>query len=261
MTGMEQDRLRAAMGPQADRYLAQFERIERSGKRWAATWNWPAFFASSGWFAYRRMGRLSLLNFFLPALFIAPMLASEEKEIRLGLAVAYLIVAFAVIPIYANALYYRHLKARESPRPPSWLTGIEAALTAALALVVPAMLVAVPAAYSDYTPRATVSEGLSRAAALKREIGEFYEEHKRLPAPQEAEKFRADGGKYTRSVVYDAEQRMIVVTLGDKTSSALRGRRIALPVEEKSGTLDWRCRAIDLEQKYLPADCRDQPPR
>ena len=272
MTGVDDDRLRAAIGPGTAYYLEQFEKIDNSGTRWPVTWNWPAFFASTGWFVYRRMGRAALLNFFLPAPFIALLLAFREQGTGLIVMGSYAGLAFLVVPMYANAYYYRHLNARvaraavsaeaeqdrASPRAPSSLTGIAAFMTGALAFLVPAALLTVPAAYGDYTPRATVSAGLALASSLKHPIAEFYAEHNRLPAPQEAGRFRDEGGKYAQNVAaYDAERRMIVVTIGADARREVRGRRVALQAEEKDGTIYWRCRAIDLDPKYLPASCRE----
>lgn len=272
MNAVEQEQFRAAIGPRAQYYLERFEKFERAGGRWVATWNWPAFFISSAWFAFRRMGGRSLGNFFLPILFIVLLYLLIGSGFQFLAIAGYLALAFVAIPIYANLFYYRHLKAQiarlaasaedkeaiKSLRPPSFVTGIEAFLTAVLAFFIPAMLVSVPAMYADYTPRSKVSKGVALASTLKAPIAEFYDEHKRLPAPQEAGKFRVDGGKYTQSVLYDAEKRMIVVTMGDAPQDPrIHGKRFAIHAEAKDGTISWSCRTIDLDPKYLPAACRD----
>ncbi|HXV68816.1 MAG TPA: zinc-ribbon domain-containing protein [Nitrospira sp.] len=48
---------RQFIGPNADRYLAQFKRFSSNGhSRFALSWNWPAFlFVSFLWFLYRKM--------------------------------------------------------------------------------------------------------------------------------------------------------------------------------------------------------------
>ena len=46
---------------------------------------------------------------------------------------------------------------------------------------------------------------------------------------------------------------MIVITLGNR----FKGKRIAYHAVEKDGTIVWNCRAMDLEQQYLPPLCRD----
>lgn len=169
-------------------------------------------------------------------------------------------------PAYANLFYYRHLSAligrvaasaedkaaRKALRPPSFATGVEALVTAILVLVIPGFLLAAPAWYADYAPRAKVGETVLLANSLKQPITDFYHEHRRLPALHEAEKFRVDGGKYAQSMAYDAGSRMIAVTLGDR----FKDKRFARHAEEKDGTIVWSCRTIDLEPKYLPAACR-----
>ena len=228
MSTMDEEQLRAyanlfhfrqAIGPRAEYYLEQFAKFERAGGRWVVTWNWPAFFFSCAWFAYRRMGGRSLLNFFLPILFIVMSHVLVGSDLQLLVMAGYLALAFVVIPMYANTLYYRNLKAliarvaasaddskaRKLLRPPSFVTVIEACLSAVLVFLVPWFFLVAPAWYADYTPRAKVADGVAIAASLGRSIKEFYEDNKRLPANHEAEKFRVDGGKYTQSVIYDAE--------------------------------------------------------
>jgi type IV pilus assembly protein PilA len=255
-----------AIGPRSEYYVRQFEKFERAGDRWVATWNWPAFFFSSAWFAYRRMSARSLLNFLLPVLFILTSYLVSEGVSRFVVAAGYFTVAFVFIPMYANLFYYRYLKAqiagvavgaddkaaRKSLRPPSFGSGVEAALTGVFVFVIPWFLLTAPAMYADYTPRAKISETVSLAASLKQPIAAFYEEHKRLPAPHEAEKFRVNAGKYAQSVAYDAGKRMILVTLGDR----FKDQRFAIHAEEKDGTIAWTCRTIDVDPKYLPAACR-----
>ena len=118
MSTMDEEQLRAyanlfhfrqAIGPRAEYYLEQFAKFERAGGRWVVTWNWPAFFFSCAWFAYRRMGGRSLLNFFLPILFIVMSHVLVGSDLQLLVMAGYLALAFVVIPMYANTLYYRNL--------------------------------------------------------------------------------------------------------------------------------------------------------
>jgi hypothetical protein len=78
-----------ALGPRAEYYLRQFEKFEHAGERWVATWNWPAFFFSSAWFVYRRMSGRSLLNFFLPVLFIMMAIIVNDGMLRFLVAAGY----------------------------------------------------------------------------------------------------------------------------------------------------------------------------
>jgi len=260
-----------AIGPRADYYARQFDKFERAGRTTLPTWNWAAFFFSTPWFTYRRLDGYAVLNFFLPIVFLllAMFLAHGGAFLAWLIGGAYVAIAFVVIPMYANGIYYRRIKAqfaratapgadaeKEWPRPPSAWKLFSAVFSGALALIVPAYLAVVPAAYDDYAPRAKVADGVSAAIVLQREIDEFYAEHKRLPGPQEQERFRfRKPMQYTESIRYDAEQRRIVVTMADSTSS-IAGKRFALHAREEQGVLDWICRTIDLDRKYLPRTCR-----
>lgn len=218
---MNAEQMRWAIGPRADYYLRQFEKFEDAGKSTLPTWNWTAFFFSTPWFTYRRLDGYATANFFLPIVFLVLLMfvASPHDGGFLAWFIggAYLAIAFVLVPMYANGIYYRRLKAqfaratvagadaeKEWPRPPSAWKLFSAVFTGALALVVPYFLAVAPAAYESYAPRA----------------------------------------------------RMIVVTMGD-SSSSIAGKRFAMHAREERGVLEWACRTIHLDRKYLPAACRD----
>ena len=271
---MDKEQLRTAIGPRADFYLRRFETFASSGRQWTPSWNWPAFFFSTAWFSWRRMDGYGIANFFLPIPFVLSLyIASHEGEKfwAIALVAIYIAVAYVLVPVYANALYHRHLQAqlrraaeateraaakpKSLPRPPSIWTLLAAILSGAFAFVLAVIFLVAPAAYSDYMPRAKVSEGVSIAAGMRNEIAEFHVDKKRLPNPQEAERFRFSAPmKYTESVAYDAERKMIIVTMRDSYSE---GKRFAMHAIEKEGALTWSCRTIDLPRKYLPGACRD----
>ncbi len=58
--------------------------------------------------------------------------------------------------------------------------------------------------------------------------------------------------RFTKSVGWDAERRAIVVVLGERDS----GKRFEIAAVENAGALEWVCRTIDFDVKYLPASCR-----
>jgi pilin len=269
---MNAEQMASAIGPRADYYARQFAKFEHAGRTTLPTWNWAAFFFSTPWFTYRRLDGYAVVNFFLPIVFLllAMILAHGGGFLAWLIGGAYVAIAFVLVPMYANGIYYRRIQAqfaratapgadaeKEWPRPPSAWKLFSAVFAGALALIVPAYLAVVPAAYDDYAPRAKVAEGVSAATVLQREIDEFYAEHKRLPGPQEQERFRfRKPMQYTQSIAYDAERRMLVVTMGD-SSSSIAGKRFALHARDERGVLDWACRTIDLDRKYLPSACRE----
>jgi hypothetical protein len=92
---------RQFIGPNADRYLAQFKKFAPNGQpRFALSWNWPAFlFISFLWFLYRKM--------YLHAVVYAlgPMISTYlTGDITIG--IVWSVMAGAT----ANYLYYWHCR-------------------------------------------------------------------------------------------------------------------------------------------------------
>ena len=246
-------------GWNAGHYRKQFERMQHARKVWLPGWNWAAFLHSTGWFWYRRMYAWSVLNLIAPVLLLLLLVLmvqwlAPESDMKIPVAaggVAYLLLVFGLLPLYADSLYlYRLQKDGAVPRPPSAFT----AAGALLLIVVPGFIVyAGVTAQLEYAPRERAREGLSRAMALRTPVAEFYANERRLPGAQEAVQFReSEPMKFTKSVAWDAERRAIVATLGERDG----GRRFEIAAVEKDGALAWVCRTIDFEAKYLPASCR-----
>jgi hypothetical protein len=245
--------------PLRGRYLRHFERMQAANRTWIPGWNFAAFLHSTGWFWYRRMYAWSVLNLIAPVLalfllvFVVQWLIPEVgmPTAMAVIGIVYLLLVFVLLPLYADSLYlYRLKREGKAPKPPSVFTG----LGALVMIVVPAYMVYVSAqAQRQYAPRERASEGLYRAQALRMPVAEFYANEGRLPGPQEAAKFtEREPTKFATSVGWDAGRRAIVVVLGERDG----GRRFEIAAVEKAGALEWVCRTIDFDAKYLPASCR-----
>jgi type IV pilus assembly protein PilA len=245
--------------PLQGRYLRHFERMQAANRTWLPGWNLAAFLHSTGWFWYRRMYAWSILNLIAPILLLLLLIFVVQwfvPEGGMGYAmaaagVAYLGLSFVLLPLYADSLYlYRLKRDGRPPKPPSAFT----ALGALVVIVVPAYIAYVSVqAQRQYAPRERASEGLSRAQALRTPVAEFYYNEGRLPGPQEAAKFtEREPLKFARSVGWDAGRRAIVVVLGERDG----GKRFEIAALEKAGVLEWTCRTIDFDARYLPASCR-----
>lgn len=246
-------------GWNAGHYRKHFERMQRAQRRWLPGWNWAAFLHSTGWFWYRRMYGWSVLNLIAPVLLLLVLVLAvqwivPESDLKIPSAVgavAYLLLVFGALPLYADSLYlYRLHKDGAMPRAPSVMTAVGALLV----IVVPAMMTyAVVSAQRDYSQRERIAEGLSAALTLKAPISEFYARERRLPGPQEAAQFNYSSAlKHTASVGWDSARRAIVGNMGERFD----GGRFEMAAVEKDGTLQWVCRPIELDRKYFPADCR-----
>jgi hypothetical protein len=168
-----------------------------------------------------------------------------------ALGIAYLLLVFVLLPLFADSLYlYRLKREGKLPKPPSVLTGIGAFLL----IVIPGWILYVSmTAHLEYQVRERSSEGRARALLLRTPVAEFYANEGRLPGPQEAAKFRDNEPmRFSKSVAWDAGRRAIVVTLGERDG----GKRFEIAAVEKGGELEWLCRTIDFDAKYLPASCR-----
>lgn len=89
------------IGPNADRYLAQFKKFSSNGQpKFALSWNWPAFlFISFLWFLYRKM----YLHAFVYA--VGPVISTYLTG-DLTVGIVWSIMAGAT----ANYLYYWHCR-------------------------------------------------------------------------------------------------------------------------------------------------------
>jgi type IV pilus assembly protein PilA len=255
------ERWRAAIGANADRYLQRFRRIRDAGG-WAPGWNMAAFLHSTGWFWYRRMYGWAGFNVLAPFLVLALLLAIGLAVPRSNLdllativGLSYVIAVFVLIPLIADSIYYRRLGARladprAAPRPPSALTLVGALGMGILWLCI--VYIGVAPMYADYGPRARVSEAVLAASQMRTEVSEFFAKEQRLPRTEEAGRFRAEPtSKYVQSMAYEPAEKRIVVTLREVQP----GKRFALYAAAQDGNLNWTCRTIDLDRKYLPSAC------
>ena len=92
---------RQFIGPNADRYLAQFKKFSSNGQpKFALSWNWPAFlFISFLWFLYRKM-------YLHAAVYAVGPMISTFLTGDMSVGIAWSVIAGAT----ANYLYYWHCK-------------------------------------------------------------------------------------------------------------------------------------------------------
>lgn len=293
--------LEVAIGPKnTDYYLSKFERFAAGGG--FVSWNWPAFFVSLPWMLYRKMWAYAatyflgfpiavlVLSLVLAALLPAPTAATLTLLIELA-------AMFIVLPMFANALYYRVVtkrieaakgRAGERERQLRALAGeggtSNAALIIVVVMIVPVIgilaAIAIPA-YQDYAIRAQVAEGLNLAAASKAAVAEVFSNTGELPSDRSAAGLDSDStsgvGLYVRSVAI-ANGR-VDITYGGQANALLADKVLSLtPYAVQRGPDDWsivwRCgqgpipaeathevtdyQPGTLEPRYLPSRCRPQ---
>lgn len=247
----DEEQYRQAIGPLLQNYyLNRFRRFAAGGSQ--ASWNWPAFFVSFYWMLYRKMWAYAGAYLLLNGVFLiaAGVLLNSLPGIGGGLLVwlLQLVLVFVVVPMFANALYFRAVTQRireaaasESDR----ATRLEqlgrkggtsiGAMAGALVFglfVVPffagLLAVAIPA-YQDYSIRVQVSEGPALAADLRAEVAETIEATGIVPSSDLGAGFAGPAtvsGQFVRSVIVDDGR--VVIAYGNEAHAAIAGRALVL---------------------------------
>jgi len=116
--------------------------------------------------------------------------------------------------------------------------------------------VALPA-YSDYTARAHVSEGLGLADAAKSAVTEYYFDKKAWPADNAAAGL-ADAKKITGNAVDSVEvgdsNGIITITYNAKVNS--KTLELTPTATDGNGSITWSCTGGTVSAQHRPASCR-----
>ena len=122
--------------------------------------------------------------------------------------------------------------------------------------------IAIPA-YSDYTVRTQVSEGLSLADSSKTAVAEYQANTGVFPSTNLSAGIApaaSISGKYVSLVTVGGAggtRGFIVVTYGGpKVNTKIRGNTLTLSAIDNNGSISWTCRQTTLGQKYLPSSCK-----
>lgn len=101
----DQERLEAAIGPNAAYYLAKWQAMDAGGKQ--TSWNWAACLASLYWFAYRKMWAPTVI---LGLVFIALNLLSLLSPALMAAGGLLSIVAITATGMLGTSFYRQHVR-------------------------------------------------------------------------------------------------------------------------------------------------------
>lgn len=280
----QEESYRAAVGPKkADYYVPRFLKFDQPGAS-RVSWNWPAFFLSFWWLLYRRMYGYALTYFFVVLATGASPLVISQNALSLVVSLA----AYIVIPMFANALYHRHVKrviarkTRTIPAADQLLSELQRGphTTHAAWIAVPAAVigigvfasVAIPA-YQDYTVRTQVAAGLNLADGIKAGVAKSFAQDGVWPGSlTDIGINERISGKYVAEV--SVENGTISIHYGGNAHQMLSGRVLTLrPSISREGEVIWNCGYVgsqgndpltgpsgpdgtNVPEKYVPAACR-----
>ncbi len=263
-----------AIGPNSEYYRPRFERYEEQGA--GVSWHWPAFFATSSWYVYRKLYLVGILNFFYPWIlwFVVGFLVGfgvlpAEAGGALILFVGPL--PWLLLTLFANRIYWRRVRRiiAQTPAYPDAgrrrrelqdAGGVARGPMVAMAVVtvlftaglVSVARVTVLPAFEDFTFKGQIAEGLNLAAQLKPQVAEFRMKHKKWPQPADLDT-SALHGKFTESVTLDHGS--IIVTFNNQGHAGIAGKRVVLrPGADEHDQVVWACGNAALPAGFAPAD-------
>ena len=118
--------------------------------------------------------------------------------------------------------------------------------------------IAIPA-YQDYTIRAQVSEGLNLAGGAKAAVTEYSQDRGVFPTNnvQAGVSAAADiEGKYVESVTVGASG-LVTVLFGNEAHALIDADTLLMEPTNNTGSISWACTSTTIDNKHLPAACRD----
>ena len=276
-TDTQDDQLKAVIGCKSQSYyLSHFQRFNHD-KKMSASWNWSAFFLTFHWMLYRKMWLAALIYFFLPHALTLPAIAlsaaaGEYGILAVGVIYAlYFIGVFILVPMYANALYYRHCNIKiaevkastnEQQRQLDELAAkggtssiilIVALIFIFVAIIGVFIVIAIPA-YQNFTTRANLNSALSSGNTATEVVANFYYQHQMFPSNLESNDFVVTLPESIRSLELSSENGIISITMA---TTPIAGQSLQLvPSFEEGGQINWQCMSEEIDNKYLPLHCR-----
>ncbi|MBU1425855.1 MAG: DUF2628 domain-containing protein [Gammaproteobacteria bacterium] len=274
----EEEYYKAVIGPKnQDYYLDHFSRFDDAGKV-GPTWHWPAFFVTFYWLLYRKMWLNALIYFFLPYIIMIPLgiigavLGNAAGGVIILGYLLYFAAVFIGIPMYANALYYRQCNkiidevrasSHHTQRQLGELSGkggtSKVVIIAILILSFIGFLgilaaVAIPA-YQDYTMKARTSQALNIGRAAENFVDDYYSQYSSIPRSLEATNFASSLPPAVKEVGIDNQTGVITITMNG--GAAIDGKTILfVPALGGGNRLSWTCMSEEIQDRYLPQECR-----
>jgi Protein of unknown function (DUF2628)/Pilin (bacterial filament) len=263
---------KAIIGPNnQDYYLDMFADFDRDEA--SATWHWPAFFTTFFWLFYRKMWRAVPIYFLVPYL-LMPLLGVIGGTFLVSLG--YMLYTIGIVfwlPVYANALYYKHCKKQiamvsaSSADLQQQLSELSAkggtsnvarmgvvVLVSGVVLGIIAIF-AIPA-YQGYAIKTRTAQAYALGELAASKVSDFYMSHRAIPTSLSEAGFAEPMPIYIRDIGMSPRNGVVTVTMD---GPVVGGKSFTLePSLGEGGQLNWRCMSEQIQDSYLPQQCRHQ---
>lgn len=117
--------------------------------------------------------------------------------------------------------------------------------------------IALPA-YTSYTIRAQIAEGLHLTGPIKNAITQHHNDNGVFPVDNDAAALEAAGsysGKYVFSISVDGA--VISIQYGNDASAKISGQTVTMTAIHRDGSVSWVCAGDGvLSTIYLPSSCK-----
>lgn len=267
---------KAVIGPKNQGYyLDRFSRFDRDGKA-GASWNWPSFFVTFYWLAYRKMWLNALLYFIFPYFYfvllgiVAGVTHASGLLIFMGYAL-YFAAIFILMPMYANALYYKYCKNKiptvnasphDTQRKLGELSGKGGTSNVAFIIIFVFIFVAVIGilaaiaipAYQEYTTRARMAQAVIIGNSATGYVDNFYNQHHSLPNSLDEAGFTTPLPPSVSELGINNQNGTVSIAM---KGSVVNGKSLMfVPGLDTNNQLVWTCMSTEIQDRYLPQECR-----
>ncbi len=273
----DEEYFKAVVGPKnQEYYLDHFSRFDDERKL-SPTWNWSAFLVTFYWLLYRKMWLNAALYFLLPGLLLALFwVVGAVAGAAVGFVVslgyfAYAAAVFILMPMYANALYYKQCRktidtvrstTQGTQRQLGELAGKGGTSHAVFVLILIVTFVAVIGilaaiaipAYQDYSSRSRTNQALTVGRAATAYVDNYFSQYRSIPRNLDAADFMSSLPPYVQEVSVDNQAGAISIKM--KGGAAIEGRSLKFVAALEGGDhLSWTCMSEEIQDRYLPQEC------
>jgi hypothetical protein len=272
-TGNTIEYYKAILGPMnQDYYLDMFAGFDRVGAV-SVIWHRHAFFASFFWLLYRKMWREALIYFLAPYL-LMPLLGVIGGPFLVTLGYMLYTIGIVIwLPMYANALYYKHCKKQIATVSASsgdlqqQLDELSAKggtidlarmwLVALVSVVVLGILAAiVMSVYQGYSIKSHTAKAYAMGELAAGKVSDFYISHRVIPTSLSETGFSEPIPNYIRVIGMSPRNGAVTVMMD---GPVVGGKSFTLePSLGEGGQLNWSCTSEQILEQYLPQQCRHQ---
>lgn len=268
----------AVLGPDSrEYYLDHFSRFDDEGKT-SPTWNWSALLVTLYWLLYRKMRVYAAIYLALPftlwgLFWVVGAVAGSLVGIVGSLGFfGYAAVVLIVMPMYANALYYRHCrKTIEIVRATTQGTQAQLAELAGkggtsraayifiwvvncVAVIGVLAAIAIPA-YQDHAARTRMAQALAVGRDAAAYVDAYFDQYRSIPRNLDAADFMLSLPPSVKVVSVDNQTGTIAITM--KGGKAIDDKSLKFVSAITGGDhLSWTCMSDEIRDRYLPQECR-----